>query len=269
MRVWACLFSSESLSLFLVYIFISVRFHLVLTDIRSASTRRTYGGSHLPAFVIHFFCGVSLSVAQFCDQLWKARRTSWTYILQTARSLFPKTCTEIHNQVPQHWPHNSPLDDSPVWHATPGTMPPRQKSYYGSGDTVNLKEIAGSQQPPHPLSRRRASNVLITGLLGSTSATTRKEAIESKADFFSRCPCLLFQALAVPFLPSSLYSHFGLLPHVQACFVGSPACSGSPPACPGCPPGYLGGPPAHPGCPQIRSGVPWARLPSQTPSYVP
>ncbi|KAK1835112.1 hypothetical protein QBC39DRAFT_170782 [Podospora conica] len=43
-------------------------------------------------------------------------------------------------------------------------MPPRQKSYYGSGDTVNLKEIAG--------------------LLGSSSATTRKEALESLLSYF-------------------------------------------------------------------------------------
>lgn len=91
-------------------------------------------------------------------------------------------------------------------------MPPRQKSYYGSGDTVNLKEIAGSQQPPHPLSRRRASNVLITGLLGSTSAITRKEAIESKADLFfsmslplvsgSRCPLSSLQPLFTFWAPA-------------------------------------------------------------------
>ena len=196
-------------------------------------------------------CG-TVKVAQFRDPLSQSRRTSWTYILQTARSLFPKTCTEIFSQVPQHWSHNTPLDDSPVWHKTPGTMPPRQKSYYGSGDTVNLKEIAGSlTHPLTPPRKARHLNLAIIGLLGNTSATTRKEAIESKADLLSFCSCLSSRALAVPFLPSNFNSDTRLLRHALMCsgvprqpFGALRQSCGMLRRCSGNPPGYSRGPPA-------------------------
>lgn len=111
--------------------------------------------------------------------------------------------------------------------------------------------------------------LLITGLLGSTSATTRKEAIESKADLFFLMSLSLVPGSRCPTPPPNFNSDLGFVRHDPACSGNLPAHSGGAPAWPGSPPEYLWGPPARPGCPQTHSSVPWACPWSQTPSYLP
>lgn len=109
----------------------------------------------------------------------------------------------------------------------------------------------------------------ITGLLGSTSATTRKEAIESKADLFSSCPCLLFRTLAVPSPPTSIQTS-GSVQHAPAGSGGAPVVLRHAPAALRCAPAAFRPAPVAPRCiPEalrLPSGLP--RSPRQPPGIL-